>query len=543
MGKITVEELDQHGVVVDLDRAGSVSGQLSKAGNAVADPLGEKGSIRKRPGLKQVNSTVGAGVVRGGIGVPRFLGGAGPNIGNPFTDITNTITQYVAPVFPGVQRLGATFDDESQWLDWDFNFDFYDEGFDLFGGYDLYDIDGLGKNLRLNEGGDPNALNSEGLLPTILPVTFVGKDGLLYLSLQLDMSDAIDNTTTYPDTRTLLFPTGGIRGQNSAAGAPLLSWYTSAISSNLFGKTSAVLGDTLYYANSNYTTGTDDPPLNAYDGYSARTVARAPKNLDVSATVPANAIVSLLAANGKIYFTTFDGGTNGSGGGTVKGSCYEFSPSTNGLVKLGATFPTGHMPYSLTWAYGRVWVGTAINSTGDTTAGRVYWFRPDIDTSWTLDKTFSSNEHIVTALATFQGQIYASIHTGTGSGGLVYVRSTAGTWTSSEATDNAYFDLLVWPTEDGAVTSPASALYTVGLTGATRTIRKFAGSTWSAVTATGVGYYLASSYVVSSGSVVPALFNTYGTSSHTYNTVDGTTWADRTVTSVNHIVTGLLIQL
>lgn len=626
MAKISVPEFDAHGVVVDQDRTGNVSGQLTKAQNAIADPLGEKGSIHKRPGLKAINGTAGNGTVRGGIGVPRLLGSAGPDMANPFTDITVTITQYTTPtVGTGgtsstgyVQRLGTTFDDESFYYLWDWNNDFAE--FDpntIYGDIDdLYDVTG---------DGDPILKVPNAVVNTIVPVTLFGDTlGFWYVALDTALAQDADSTTTYTDTQTLIFPTGSVRaynGSGSGSGGqddsayPLVTWFVNGQGED--GYPTCILNNVLYYAagSANYTVGTNNPPLRSYDGYTDKVVAYAPLNQDVSSSAPPKAIVSLLAANNRVYFSTFDGGSHSIAvtsmtragtvvtttttaahglatgdtisvlgaveteynitaaitvtgattftfdigttptspatgtitvGSAVKGSVYEIDPATTGVIKLGSTFPTGHIPYALCWAYGRLWCGTAVNRNESTAASRIYYFRPDIDTSWTLDETFSANEGICMALASFQGRLFAALNFNSAAGGTarVMVRATTGTWSASDTGtvpaaagnyDSGYMSLLVWPPEDGSVTSPASALFATrrAITGdaGTGALRKFNGTSWSTVhtwdyDASGTGH-LESTYTInSSNTPVPTLWVTRGTL--LYNSTNGTSWTDRT---------------
>jgi hypothetical protein len=285
-----------------------------------------------------------------------------------------------------------------------------------------------------------------------------------------------------------------------------------------------------------YDLGAEDPVLRRYDGQTDRIVAQIPK----TGSVIAKAIVSTLAANGKLYLSTFDTGT--TAGGTVKGSVYEFDPATNVLTKLGATFPTGHLPYSLCWAMGRIWCGTAVNTLATATPGRIYWFRPGQDTAWTLEKTFAASESIVSGLEVYKGAIYASLlYSSTGAGtGKVVVRSTTGVWSSSDTgtigTDatgvaRGYYSLLTWPREDGAQRSPTPKLYAVrkGISGESGyVIRRYDGSSWSSVYTAGAGGPdLAASYAVNaSGQVVPVIFTANGISS-LLNSVDGSSWTER----------------
>ncbi len=595
MAKISVPEMDAYGVVVDLDRLNSVPGQLSKAQNAVADPTGEKGSIRKRPGLLAINGTAGNGTIRGGIGVPRTLGSAGPDIGNPFTDISVTIAQYTTATTSGisyVQRLGTTFNDESEYFFWDWNDDFpeveisefeweliTDEMLQQFAPWDFLDTE---DDLFDVTGDGAPILDIEGAaIDTLVPLTFFGDvTGFWYLALDTALAHDTDNGTTDTNTQTLVFPTGSVRAYNASgagtggsgdANYPLAGWY-SGQSGKEDGYPSCVLNNVMYYVGGydDYTVGTNAPVLRAYDGYTDTVVLRIPRNPDVSSTAEAKAIVALLPANGKLYLSTYDGGANGAGGGTIKGSVYEFNPSTQKLTKLGATFPTGHMPYSLLWAYGRVWCGTAINRASDVTPARVYWFRPSIDATWTLDKTFDANEDMCMALAVFQGLVYAAVNNNidTGDTAKVYVRSTAGAWSNSDTGtttgggsgnyDNGYTSLLVWPPENASVTSPTPALFAVRRrivgdadTGA---IRKFNGSSWSTVYTfdyAGAGSsHLDLTYAISGTTIVPVIWLTRGVGLFP-NSTNGTSWTDRSASLTTNAAIvgstaghgGLILQL
>jgi hypothetical protein len=51
---IKVYDMDLVGVVVDTNPIGEDPASLTKAQNAVPDPIGEAGSIRKRPGLNPI---------------------------------------------------------------------------------------------------------------------------------------------------------------------------------------------------------------------------------------------------------------------------------------------------------------------------------------------------------------------------------------------------------------------------------------------------------------------------------------------------------
>lgn len=79
-GKLNVFGLGSLGVNVDKNPINLEDGELSKAQNAIHDPSGSMGGIRKRKGLTKVNSVAAAGAVKGAIGVPISIGTAGNDI-------------------------------------------------------------------------------------------------------------------------------------------------------------------------------------------------------------------------------------------------------------------------------------------------------------------------------------------------------------------------------------------------------------------------------------------------------------------------------
>lgn len=252
------------------------------------------------------------------------------------------------------------------------------------------------------------------------------------------------------------------------------------------------------------------------------------------------AVVTLYAANGNLYATTFDSGT--TAGTNVLGSVFSVS-SEGAMTRLGAQFPTGHLPYCLLWAYGKLWCGTGVNTLNGATAGRIYWIRPGVDTAWTLDKTFAANESIVSGLASFKGLIFASLlwsSTGAGTGKVV-VRSLTGTYSNSDTgtinvdgtgVARGYYSLLTWPPEYGANQAVTPALYATrkGISGESGyVIRKFDGSSWSTVYSAGNGGPdLINTYSVnaSTNAIVPILWVTNADTS-LLNSADGTTFTER----------------
>lgn len=545
MDPIKVYGLDQYGVIVDTNPIANPLGALTKAQNAIADPLGELGAIRKRPGLKRINISAASGAIQGGVGVPLFVGSAGPILVNPFVDTPVSILDLTDAIFDLV--VPPTFDDESKVFDYDPLIDF-DEVLDEGEDGDILDVadDGPG----IDTTGVPTTSGK------VAPLFFVGNwDGTpsWYLALDASTSTHTDNRTSYPNSRLpLVFPTANIRAQGagSLTNYGMKPWTTNG-GRLLDGRPTCQLNGVMYYVAGVYTRGTDYPTVRAYDGYTDTIAFAAPLNPDVSSTVPPNAIVSLLAANGLIYFSTFDGGVGDTDGGTVQGSVYQFDPSTGAITKLGATFPTKYMPYSLLWAYGRLWCGTASNNMGNSSCpiARLYWIRPGIDTAWTLDHTFESGLNAVTALAIFQGQIYAATLFGqatTAGTARVKVRSTLGVWSDSDTrtigvgnvnVGAGYFDLLVWPDENSPQTAITPNLYNLSRdstdnTSSKSAVRKTAdGVTWTTVLDNGSALIvnLGSVYStdLSSSKILPVICAYNSPLTEFYSSIDGATFTER----------------
>lgn len=76
-GKLNVYGLGSLGVNVDKNPINLEDGELPKAQNAIHDPAGSMGGIRKRRGLIKHNSVAAAGGIKGAIGVPIGIGTAG----------------------------------------------------------------------------------------------------------------------------------------------------------------------------------------------------------------------------------------------------------------------------------------------------------------------------------------------------------------------------------------------------------------------------------------------------------------------------------
>jgi len=268
---IKVYNLDSVGVVVDTSPISSSDAALTTAQNAIAEPLGEKGSIRKRPGLKPFNSTAASGQVQGGIGIPIFLGSAGPDFQNPFSDSPMTVAAYTQARYTLTPALGATFGDDSTWvaIDWTLDWDWLFALSLLLRTWDRQRmIDGVvaGEPATTAVGAagetplDSLETPEESLVPfdssnprtaavadsRLVNVILIGTGGVnaWFVGLNSDLSLHISNATTYTNPFTLLFPTNPLR-------ADLTAWSTGGSTSALRGRPMALLNGVLYYAQVN----------------------------------------------------------------------------------------------------------------------------------------------------------------------------------------------------------------------------------------------------------------------------------------------------
>lgn len=79
-GKLDVYSLGSLGVNTDKNPLELEDGELFKSQNAIHDPLGSLGGLRKRAGLVKLNSVAAAGAINGAIGVPLLVGSAGDEV-------------------------------------------------------------------------------------------------------------------------------------------------------------------------------------------------------------------------------------------------------------------------------------------------------------------------------------------------------------------------------------------------------------------------------------------------------------------------------
>jgi hypothetical protein len=541
---IKVYDMDLVGVVVDTNPIGEDPASLTKAQNAIPDPIGEAGSIRKRPGLKPLNATAGNGSVQGGIGVPITLGSAGPLVNNPFSDSTITLVPTVN--FQYTEALGPTFDDEAFWFEWDWYFDFEEVEIPdvLFDAADAFDLsDDIVPALTDTE----NAAQSIPAAPTLVPYNFAGTflSTGWYLSLEKNLTQHVTYPSSFvgesPSQPRMIYPSGGFSDYSTFT----INSLNGGLTIQMTSPRPAVLQDgTVYYASS---TGSSQNVLRGWNGTTDRQIFQVTNGTGTYGTL----INAVCAANGRVYFTAWMSGTTASSTGV--GAVFEHNPSTNGTRQLGATFAVDQIPFSMCFAYGKLFVGTVSNAS----SCKVYWMRPDIDTAFTLDTTFAAGESAVTDLAVFQGQIYAALLNRTLAGsGRVAVRTTLGVWSSSDTgtidgngahgSTRGYYSLMTWPPEDSGL-STTSCLFATRLgmtedsaTGATA-LRKLSSGTWSTVQNPS-GLLLVPLMAVSSSQIVPVLIAAGG--AVYYYSTDGTTFttaaANLTITAKGFFPTMLM---
>lgn len=292
-----------------------------------------------------------------------------------------------------------------------------------------------------------------------------------------------------------------------------VSVFATGAAAHLQGNCAVVFRNKLIYAARGYTVDTDDPPLRIYDGLSDRFLIGVPKDASLA---PAEAVISMLVANGTIYIATLD---NNAGGGRV----LQFDLDSLTFTPIGAAFGSGDVSYAMCWHMGRLWVGT---NDGDGTAQNVYFIRPGIDSAWTTDEAMSAHTlGGVCSMASYKGKLYVGTDNVSTANGKILVRDETGVYTVSEtgtgtSAMNGYIAMVVFQGNLYAAYWNSS--------GSVSRIRKFDNSSWSTV------------YTGASGTAVPilalfehddflyALFGTATTSAQLIRSDSGTSYTDLT---------------
>lgn len=304
--------------------------------------------------------------------------------------------------------------------------------------------------------------------------------------------------------------------------ANLATWCTTGNLSVYGGSPAAAcsINNRFVYPAAGYTVGTHYPPIRIFDGRADRELCRLPPT--AAGGIP-KAVISMLAANGTVYLSTWASGTTSA---DWLGRVFQLDPETGVLTVLGSTFAAGELPYALCWHMGRLWCGT---NNGIGTVGKVYYFRPGIDTAWTLDYTTSSSTAGgVTSMASYKGLLYVGTDNAAGSRGKVLVRDTAGAYTTSQTgsggtarINNGYVALTV-------LGSNLYASYWNQDTTVISKIEKYTGSAWSTAY-TGAGSTLCPYILLQlDNSEIYAVGGSLGYDAVLLVTADGTTWTNLT---------------
>lgn len=274
------------------------------------------------------------------------------------------------------------------------------------------------------------------------------------------------------------------------------------------------------YASGGYTVNTDSPTLRLFDGLSDRSITGLP---NTSAGVIPKAIISMILVGETIYLSTLDGGTSDA---DFAGRVFSFKPLSGEMTQIGSGFSGGEVPYALCWHMGRLWCGT---NQASAVTGKVYYFRPDIDTDWTTDYTMSSSSvGGVCSLASFQGKLYVGSDNTNTNFAKVLVRDSLGAYTTSltatggtAKANNGFLHMIEYK-------SNLYVTYWNPDTSAISKVYKYTGSAWS-TPYTGssgtnrpyIGLYVSNQtlFVIGGGNALTASL---------LSTTNGTTYVDRT---------------
>ena len=207
---------------------------------------------------------------------------------------------------------------------------------------------------------------------------------------------------------------------------------------------SCVTQNRMLYPTTGYTVGTQPPPIRIFDGVFDHEICQLPPT--VTNGVP-QAVISMLAADGTVFLSSWDSGTSST---TWLGRVFTLDIISGQITPLGVAFPAGELPYALAWHMGRLWCGTN-NGTG--TTGKVYYFRPGIDTAWVLDQDLSSN-YVggVDSLLSYGGNLYV----GTDNAPTVIFSKTGLKGATTTTAGSVTADQAAFPVNSGAYTGIAN---------------------------------------------------------------------------------------
>jgi hypothetical protein len=244
--------------------------------------------------------------------------------------------------------------------------------------------------------------------------------------------------------------------------------------------------------------------------------------------------LSMLAANGQLYFTVAWGATGDNG------CVFYYDPTTGAYGKLGTNFLT-ETPYALAWHSGQLWLGTFHRTGG--VPGNVYSITPPKTTTdqeanqatpiaWVLDHAMSSGSGVLT-LCSYQGHLYAGSLHASGVAGLIEVRSTLGAWTTSDTiADDGLAHYMM-----GLIVFGGNLYYAdSSVNAAVAIIRKYNGTAWSTA-ASALGSVIPISWIVENTLMFGGGGDAFGAVLH--SSPDGTVWTSRTANLSNNTGLGL----
>jgi hypothetical protein len=187
--------------------------------------------------------------------------------------------------------------------------------------------------------------------------------------------------------------------------------------------------NTIFYNGDDYTQGSANPPIAAWDGTNAYTLTSIPAGPN-STTGAAPAVISdMVVANGVIYLAVIDPAYSG----TLKGRVLKLDPRTGILSQVANPFgsgtgeQTGGAPIALCWFNGQLWVAQH-NGNDGSSSGSVCRCYPAADSTWTQDT--ASLDGFPQSLIVFKGNLYACMQGNKGTAGVAKRTTSSGAWAS-----------------------------------------------------------------------------------------------------------------
>ncbi len=236
---------------------------------------------------------------------------------------------------------------------------------------------------------------------------------------------------------------------------------------------SVIFENHLIYPSNDYTVGTTYPPIRVFDGSFDHELCKLPPT---TLNVVPKAVMAMLPANGQIYLSSFDSGTSSA---DWRGRVFSLDLNSGVLTPLGTQFAAGEMPYALCWHMGRLWCGT---NNGIGTVGKVYYYRPGIDTTWTLDYSLAtSSVGGVDSMCSYKGKLYVGSDGAAGTFSKILVRDSAGAYTTSHTASGGTARLNNGHIAMVQFGDNLYASYWNNDTTAVSLLKKFDNSSWSTV--------------------------------------------------------------